>query len=88
MSISSRREEVNIHQCYFAPIFLHNVTLLHSKGHDGNNNNNNVINNLDIAQGLKDMLVSHGFNLKSLLIMRPHDLIWLKCLGLMNMLPS
>jgi hypothetical protein len=36
--------------------------------------NDNVINHLDIAEGLKDMLVSHGFNLESLLIMRPHNL--------------
>jgi hypothetical protein len=73
MSISSGREELHIHQCYFAPIFLHNLMLLHSKVHDGNKDNN-IINHLDIAQGLKDMLVSHGFELNSLLIIHPHEL--------------
>jgi hypothetical protein len=27
-----------------------------------------------MAEGLKDILVRYGFNLESLLIMRPHDL--------------
>ena len=33
-----------------------------------------VINRLDIAEGLKDILLFHGFNLESLLIMLPNDL--------------
>jgi hypothetical protein len=73
MSSSSKREEANINQSYFAPIFLHNIMLLYSRGHDSNNDNN-IINKLDIAQGLKDMLVSHGFELDSLLIIHPHEL--------------
>ena len=47
--------------------------LLHSKVHDGNKDIN-IIDHLDIAQGLKDMLVSHGFVLNSLLIIHPHEL--------------
>jgi hypothetical protein len=30
-----------------------------------------MINHLDIAEGLKNMLISQSFNLESLLIMRP-----------------
>jgi hypothetical protein len=37
-------------------------------------NDDNMINHLDIAEGLKNMLISQGFNLQSLLIMRPPDL--------------
>jgi hypothetical protein len=33
-----------------------------------------MINHLDIAEGLKNMLISQGFNLESLLIMQPPDL--------------
>ena len=35
---------------------------------------NNLINHLDIAEGLKDALVRHGFKLDSLLIIQPHNL--------------
>ena len=34
----------------------------------------NIINRLDIAEGLKNMLVGYGFQLESLLVMRPYDL--------------
>jgi hypothetical protein len=55
-------------------VFLKAIQLLlHFPSYDGNNDDN-VINHLDIAEGLKAMLVSHGFNLELLLIMRPHDL--------------
>ena len=33
-----------------------------------------MINHLDIAEGLKDILLIHSFDLESLLIIRPHDL--------------
>jgi len=33
-----------------------------------------MINHLDIAEGLKEILLIHSFDLESLLIIRPHDL--------------
>jgi hypothetical protein len=36
--------------------------------------NSNVINHLDIAEGLKDALVRYGFKLDSLLIIPPNNL--------------
>ena len=33
-----------------------------------------MINHLDIAEGLKDILLIHSFDLESLLIIRPHHL--------------
>src|SRR5919202_1964604 len=47
-----------------------------SECYAGNNDddNSNVINHLDIAEGLKDALVRYGFNLESLLIMQPNNL--------------
>jgi hypothetical protein len=33
-----------------------------------------MINHLDIAEGLKDILLINSFDLKSLLVIRPYDL--------------
>jgi hypothetical protein len=70
MSISSRREGEDIHPYYSALSFLHNLTESQNiEEHD--DDNGNTINNLDIAEGLKDMLVSNGIKLESLLIVQP-----------------
>ena len=73
MNISSRREESNIIKYYSTLIFLHKLTQSQNiERYD--DNNRNTINNLDIAEGLKDMLVSNSIKLDSLLIIQPHDL--------------
>jgi CheY-like chemotaxis protein len=41
---------------------------------DCNDDEDNVINHLDIAEGLKDTLVRYGFKLDSLATMQPHNL--------------
>jgi CheY-like chemotaxis protein len=41
---------------------------------DGIDDEDNVINHLDIAEGLKDTLVRYGFKLDSLATMQPHNL--------------
>ena len=41
---------------------------------EDDNIDDEVVNQLDIADGLKDMLVRRGFKLESLLSMRPGDL--------------
>jgi hypothetical protein len=75
MSVTSRRNEVNIHSSSSIPDSLDN-TLTRSEilEYPDSDYNDNIINHLDIAEGLKDILVIHGFNLESLLIIRPHDL--------------
>jgi hypothetical protein len=76
MSISSRRNKVNIHSSSYIPDSFENTLtrseILEYSGND--DDNTNIINHLDIAQGLKDILLIHGFNLDSLLIMRSYDL--------------
>jgi hypothetical protein len=76
MSITSRRNEVDTFLPPSTPDSLYNLTQSETiecyDGYDGDDDN--VINHLDIAEGLKDILVRYGFNLESLLIMRPHDL--------------
>jgi CheY-like chemotaxis protein len=80
MSITSRRNEVDTFLSSSAPDSLNNLTQPQkTEGYDGNDDNN-VINHLDIAKGLKDMLVSHGFKLDSLLIIHPPELA--KILGI------
>jgi hypothetical protein len=77
MSITSRRNEVDTFLSSSAPDSSYNLTQSETiecyDGYDGDDGDN-VINHLDIAEGLKDILVRYGFNLESLLIMRPHDL--------------
>jgi hypothetical protein len=75
MGISSRKEHVNIHPYSSTTSFLHNLTQQQViEFYDGNSNSHNdgdIINHLDIAEGLKNMLVRHGFRLESLLNIRP-----------------
>jgi hypothetical protein len=73
MSISSRRNEVNIHSSSSIPDSSDD-TLTRSETLEYPDNDDNMINHLDIAEGLKNILVSQGFNLELLLIMRPPDL--------------
>lgn len=72
MSITFKKSEVNIHSSSVTDS-LDNLTQSQIF-EDYDNNNDEVINHLDIADGLKNMLVSHGFKLESLLSMRPGDL--------------
>ena len=72
MSITSKRNEVNIHSSSLTDS-LDSLTQSQII-EDYDNNNDNVINHLDIADGLKNTLVSHRFKLESLLIIRPGDL--------------
>jgi hypothetical protein len=74
MSISSRRNEVNIYSSSSIPEPLDNALIRSEILEYPDNDDTNIINQLDIAEGLKDILFIHGFNLESLLIMRPHDL--------------
>ena len=74
MSItSSRRNEENIHSSYSILDTLDN-TLIRSEILEYPDNDDNIINHLDIAEGLKNMLVIQGLKLESLLVMRPDDL--------------
>jgi hypothetical protein len=73
MSISSRRNEVNIDSSTSIPDSLGN-TLARSEILEYPESDDNMINHLDIAEGLKDILLIHSFDLESLLIIRPHDL--------------
>jgi hypothetical protein len=56
MSISSRRNEVNIHSSSSIPDSLDN-TLTRSEILEYTDNDDNIINHLDIAEGLKNMLI-------------------------------
>jgi CheY-like chemotaxis protein len=83
MSITSRRNEVDTFLSSSAPDPIYNLTQPKNiEGYAGNENddNSNVINHLDIAEGLKDALVRYGFKLDSLLIMPPNNLA--KILGI------
>src|ERR671931_2922681 len=74
MSISSRRNEVNIYSSSSTPEPLDYALIRPEILEHPDNDDPNIINQLDIAEGLKEILLIHGFNLESLLIMRPHDL--------------
>jgi hypothetical protein len=76
MSITSRRNvDTFLPSSASAPDSLSNLTQSQTiEGYDDNDDGNVIINHLDIAEGLKDMLVRYGFNLESLLTMQPHDL--------------
>ena len=77
MSITSRRNEVDTFLSPSAHDPIYNLTQPKNiECYAGNNDddNSNVINHLDIAEGLKDALVRYGFNLESLLIMQPNNL--------------
>jgi hypothetical protein len=74
MSITSRRNEVNIHASSSSiPDSLYNLAQSQIL-EDSDNDDNDFINHLDIAEGLKKMLVMQGLKLESLLVMRPDDL--------------
>ena len=74
MSISSRRNEVNIYSSSSIPEPLDNALIRSEILEYPDNDDTNIINQLDIAEGLKDILLIHSFDLESLLIIRPHDL--------------
>ena len=75
MSITSRRNEVDTFLSRCAADSLHNLTESRTiEAYDGNNNEDNVINHLDIAEGLKDILVRYDFKLDSLITIQPHIL--------------
>lgn len=83
MSITSRRNEVDTFLSPSAPDPIYNLTQPKNiEGYAGNDddNNMNVINHLDIAEGLKDALVRYVLKLDSLLIMPPNNLA--KILGI------
>ena len=71
MSITFKKNEVNIHSSS-SPYSLGNLT--QSQILQDDNIDDEVVNQLDIADGLKDMLVRRGFKLESVLSMRPGDL--------------
>src|ERR1051325_6746836 len=72
MGITSRRNEVDT---FLSPNSLHNLTQsLAIEAYDANEDEDNVINKLDIAEGLKDALVRCGFRLDSLLTIQPNNL--------------
>jgi hypothetical protein len=73
MNISSRRNEANIYSSSSIHDSLDN-TQARSEILEYPNNDDNMINHLDIAEGLKDILLINGFDFESLLIIRPHDL--------------
>ena len=74
MSITSRRKEVDTFLPTSAPDHIYNLTQSRAiEAYDGNGGDN-IINQLDIAEGLKDALVRYGFKLDSLLIMQPNNL--------------
>ncbi len=75
MGITSRRNEVDTFLSPCAPDSLHNLTQSSAiEAYDGNDDEDNVINHLDIAEGLKDALVRYGFKLDSLVRMQPNNL--------------
>ena len=79
MNISSRRNELNIYSSSSIHDSLDN-TQARSEILEYPDSDDNMINHLDIAEGLKDILLINGFDLKSLLVIRPHDLA--KMLGI------
>jgi CheY-like chemotaxis protein len=75
MSITSRRNEVDTFLSSSAPDSLCNLTQSRAtEAYDSNEDDDDIINHLNIAEGLKDELVRYGFKLDSLLIMQPNNL--------------
>jgi CheY-like chemotaxis protein len=74
MGTTSRRNEVDTFLSSSAPDSLNNLTQSRAIEAYNGNEGDNVINHLDIAEGLKDALVRYGFKLDSLLIMQPNNL--------------
>jgi CheY-like chemotaxis protein len=74
MGTTSRRNEVDTFLSSSAPDSLNNLTQSRAIEAYNGNEGDNVINHLDIAEGLKDALVRYGFKLDSLLIMQPDNL--------------
>jgi CheY-like chemotaxis protein len=74
MSITSRRNEVDTFLSPSGATSLHNLRQSRAiEAYDGNEGDD-IINHLDIAEGLKDALVRYGFKLDSLLIIQPNNL--------------
>ncbi|HYY49803.1 MAG TPA: response regulator [Nitrososphaeraceae archaeon] len=70
---------MSIHSCSSAADYLRPITaqrpIIRSVTYNSDNNYfDEAINHLDIAEGLKDILVRYGFKLDSLVTMRPHNL--------------
>ena len=74
MGTTSRRNEVDTFLSSSAPDSLNNLTQSRAIEAYNGNEGDNIINHLDIAEGLKEILLIHSFDLESLLIIRPHDL--------------
>ena len=74
MGTTSRRNEVDTFLSSSAPDSLNNLTQSRAIEAYNGNEGDNIINHLDIAEGLKDALVRYGFKLDSLLIMQPNNL--------------
>jgi CheY-like chemotaxis protein len=74
MGTTSRRNEVDTFLSSSAPDSLNNLTQSRTIEAYNGNEGDNIINHLDIAEGLKDALVRYGFKLDSLLIMQPNNL--------------
>jgi CheY-like chemotaxis protein len=74
MGTTSRRNEVDTFLSSSAPDSLNNLTQSRAIEAYNGNEGDNIINHLDIAEGLKDALVRYGFKLDSLLIMQPDNL--------------
>jgi CheY-like chemotaxis protein len=74
MDTTSRRNEVDTFLSSSAPDSLNNLTQSRAIEAYSGNEGDNIINHLDIAEGLKDALVRYGFKLDSLLIMQPNNL--------------
>ena len=74
MGTTSRRNEVDTFLSSSAPDSLNNLTQSRAIEAYNGNEGDNIINHLDIAEGLKDVLVRYGFKLDSLLIMQPNNL--------------
>ena len=74
MGTTSRRNEVDTFLSSSAPDSLNNLTQSRAIEAYNGNEGDNIINHLDIAEGLKDALVRYDFKLDSLLIMQPNNL--------------
>jgi hypothetical protein len=79
MNLSSIKNDVSIHSYSSVADYVELKTAQkHTIGSANYSSDYNycddAINDLDIAEGLKSMLISHGFNLRSLLVTKPRDL--------------
>jgi hypothetical protein len=79
LSHSSRINEVNIHAYassarYYKLNPNQNQIIENANENDDHDNSKNPINRLDIAEGLKNMLISNRFSLQSLLVVQPNEL--------------